>query len=601
MTLTCTRFASLLAVSAAAGALSATAHAQLSDAQFEVAAPAAKVANVSPVTDAELQSPPPGEWLSWRRTLDDWGYSPLSQINRSNVSRLGLSWVRGLNSGLQEGTPLVRDGVLFMVQPGDLIETFDAATGTPIWRNQRPRPADLKGAVPYPDIKRNIAIWGDLIINTSADGYVYALNARTGAPVWQTQVTDYRVNPAQQTSGPIVANGKVISGRGCEPKGGPEACVITAHDARTGKELWRTHTIAKPGEPGGDSWGDVPWEARWHVGTWQPPSYDPETNLLFFGTSVTSPAPKFALAGNDKTYLYHNSTLALDADNGRIVWHYQHVVDHWDMDHTFERYLLDEIVAPDPKNVLWINPRLKPGERRSVVQGIPGKTGIIYALDRKTGEFLWATPTVRQNIVSSIDPSTGTVTVNPEVIFSQVGQKREVCPSAHGGKNWPAGAYSPLTKMLYFPLQQTCMDVTSTINRADLRSLYGVRVDLKIAPGVTDMGTVQAFSAETGALKWKQTQRAGAASLVATGGGLLFGGDADGRFRAFDQKTGKVLWSVSLGAPITGFPITYAVNGRQFVAVSTGSSLTAGALNSITQDLHPGNFNALFVFEIMGK
>lgn len=601
MRLSSARFVSVLAATAAAVTLTTTAHGQLSEAQFAVADPAAGVANVSPVTDAQLQAPPPGEWLSWRRTLDDWGYSPLSQINRSNVPRLGLSWVRGLTPGIQEGTPIVHDGVLYMVEPGDVIEAFDAASGKPIWRNQRPRPADFNGAVPFPDIKRNIAIWQDLIINTSGDGFVYAISARTGAPVWQTQVTDYHVNPAQQTAGPIVANGKVISGRGCEPKGGPEACVIVAHDARTGKELWRTHTIAKPGEPGGDTWGDVPWEGRWHVGTWQPPSYDPKLNMLYFGTSVTSPAPKFALAGNDKTYLYHNSTLALDADTGKIVWHYQHVVDHWDMDHTFERYLLDEVVAPNPKDVLWINPRIKPGDRRSVVQGIPGKTGIIYTLDRKTGEFLWATPTVSQNVVSSIDPSTGKVTVNPEILFSAVGQKRTVCPSAHGGKNWPAGAYSPLTKMLYFPLQQTCMDVTSTIKRPDLRSLYGTRVDLKVAPGVTEMGTVQAYSAEAGTLRWKHSQRAGAMSLVATGGGLLFGGDADGHFRAFDQKTGKVLWSVSLGAPVTGFPITYAVKGRQYVAVSTGSSLNTGALNSITTDLHPSDYNALYVFEVRGR
>ena len=590
-----------LTIGVGAAIWSVTAQAQQSESLFPDADPAEGVANISPVTDAQLQAPPASEWLSWRRTLDNWGYSPLSQINKTNVARLGLSWVRGLGPGLQEGTPLVRDGVLFMVSPGDIIEAFDATTGKQIWRNQRSRPNDFKGAVPFPDIKRNIAIWEDLIINTSADGYVYALSARTGKPVWQTQVTDYRVNPAQQTSGPIVANGKVISGRGCEPKGGPDACVITGHDARTGKELWRTHTIAKPGEPNGDSWGDIPWEGRWHVGTWQPPSYDPKLNLLFFGTSVTSPAPKFALAGNDKTYLYHNSTLALDADTGKIVWYYQHLVDHWDMDHPFERYLIDEVVAPNPKDVVWINPRLKPGERRSVVTGIPGKTGIIYTLDRKTGEFLWATPTVSQNIVSSIDPATGKVTVNPETQFTEVGQKRNVCPSAHGGKNWPAGAYSPQSKMLYFPLQLTCMDVTSTMNRRDLRSLYGIRVDLKLAPGVTNMGTVQAISAETGTRIWTQSQRAGAVSLVATGGGLLFGGDADGRFRAFDQKTGKVLWSVNLGAPVTGFPITYAVKGRQYVAVSTGSSLNTGALNTITSDLHPGNHNALYVFEVLGR
>ena len=133
----------------------------------------------------------------------------------------------------------------------------------------------------------------------------------------------------------------MISGRSCEPEGGPEACVITAHDAKTGKELWRTRTIPKPGEPGDESWGDIPYEKRWHVGTWMVPSYDPELNLIYVGTSVTAPAPKFMLAGNDNQYLYHNSTLALDADTGKIVWYFQHVVDHWDLDHPFERLLVD--------------------------------------------------------------------------------------------------------------------------------------------------------------------------------------------------------------------------------------------------------------------
>ena len=164
-----------------------------------------------------------------------------------------------------------------------------------------------------PAINRNLAIHGNLIIDTSADDYVFALNAQTGALAWETKILDYQKG-AQQTSGPIVANGKVISGRGCEPEGGPDACVITAHDARTGKELWRTRTIPKPGEPGGETWGDVPYEERLHVGTWMVPSYDPELNLIYIGTSVTSPAPKYLIGGVTNKHLYHNSTLAIDAD-----------------------------------------------------------------------------------------------------------------------------------------------------------------------------------------------------------------------------------------------------------------------------------------------
>ena len=166
------------------------------------------------------------------------------------------------------------------------------------------------------------------------------------------------------------------------------------------------------------------------------------------------------LAGNDKTYLYHNSTLALNADTGKIVWYYQHIVDHWDFDHPFERLLVDTVVAPDASQVSWINPKLKPGERRKVVTGIPGKTGIVYTLDRQTGEFLWARPTVRQNVVSSIDGATGKVTVNPETTFSKAGEERFVCPTANGGKDWQAGSYSPAINVMFYPLQNACETVT---------------------------------------------------------------------------------------------------------------------------------------------
>jgi alcohol dehydrogenase (cytochrome c) len=299
---------------------------------------------------------------------------------------------------------------------------------------------------------RNLAIYDNLIIDTSVDEYVFALDAETGDLVWETEILDYHVHPANQSTGPIVANGKVISGRSCMPGAGPEACVITAHDARTGEELWRRHTIPRPGEPGDETWGGVPYEERRHVGTWMAPSYDPELNLLYIGTSVTSPAPKFMVGGADNTHLYHNSTLALDADTGEIVWYYQHLNDHWDLDHPFERLLVNTVVRPDPTAVSWINPRLQPGEERRVMTGIPGKTGVVYTLDRATGEFLWATPTIAQNVITHIDGATGVVSENPEVVFRAIGQEVFTCPSAMGGKDWEAGAYSPRTNTMYMPL-----------------------------------------------------------------------------------------------------------------------------------------------------
>ena len=554
---------------------------------------------IRPVTDAELENPSPDEWLMWRRTLDGWGYSPLDQVNRDNVADLQMVWSRALQPGRQQGTPLVRDGVLFMPNPRDIIQAIDAVTGDLIWEHRRDRPDDLGDYMigTLIDTNRNIAIHGELIIDTSMDDHIFALNAETGAEVWDTEILDYRVNPANQTSGPIVAGGKVFSGRSCDPRGGPNGCVITAHDAATGEELWRRRLIPAPGEPGDETWGDVPFEQRTHVGAWMVPSYDPELNLVYVGTSVTSPAPKYMLGGTDKKHLYHNSTLALHGDTGEIVWYYQHLNDHWDLDHPFERLLVDTAVRPDPSAVSWINPRIQPGEERRVVTGIPGKTGIVYTLDRETGEFLWATPTIVQNVVAGIDGATGAVSENAELVFTSQGQTVLACPHASGGKDWEAGAYSPLTNTMYMPLRNVCSQMRAMAEPDEVdeaRRLYAIAWRPQIAPGTDQVGSVQAISAETGQVVWNYQQRAATMALAATGGGLIFGGDVNGRFRAFDHETGEILWEVNLGSPVSGFPITYAVAGRQYVAVSTGY----GRFLELTPELRPSDGNNLFVFAL---
>lgn len=556
-----------------------------------------------PVTDTVLLNPPAADWLMWRRTLNSWGYSPLDQINTGNVAKLTLAWSRPMApGGIQESTPLVHGGIMYMPEPSDVIQAIDAATGDLIWEYRRREPKDLIEHVPHPSMNRNVAIYGKYIIDNGFDDILYAVDAVTGKLVWETEVTDYHTHPSQMSSGPITADGKVFSGRGCEPYTGPEACVVTAHDAVTGRELWRTSTIEKP-SPEHDSWGGFPYEQRSHVGTWMVPSYDPDLNRVFIGTSVTAPAPKFLLGGNDKKYLYHDSTLALDANTGKLVWYYQHLVDHWDLDHTFARLLVDTVVAPDPASVAWINPALNSGEKRRVVTGIPGKTGVVYTLDRETGEFLWATPTVKQNVLDKIDPATGEVTVNPDTLFHKKGDKVTVCPNVNGGKNFPVGAYSPLTNAMYYPLQNTCMDVIAIFDKASSGSVggdsaYGIVSRNYIAPGTDKVGTVYAISAESGKVMWKYEQRAATTSLVATGGGLIFGGDVNGRFRAIDQKTGKVLWQTNLGSQVTGYPVTYSVNGRQYVEVTTGSAVASSANLLLTPEFHPGDANNIFVFAL---
>ncbi len=558
-----------------------------------------------------LQRPSPDDWLMWRRTLDGWGYSPLTQITRENVDQLRMVWTRGLLTGPQEGTPLAYDGVLFMPNPEDAIQALNAVTGDLIWEYRRNLPDDVYEYVGGNSRNnRNLAIYDRFIINATDDDYAIGIDATTGELAWETEIFDYQVTPAGHSSGPIIANGKMISGRSCRPRGGPESCVVVAHDAQTGEELWRRRTIPAPGEPGDDTWGGVPYEDRKHVGTWMPPSYDPELNLIYIGTSVTSPAPKFMLGGTNRTHLYHNCTLALDADTGEIIWYYQHLNDHWDLDHPFERILVDIAVAPNPVSVSWINPRLQPGEVRKVITGIPGKTGIVYTLDRETGEFLWATPTITQNVITHIDGATGAVTENSEVVFTDYGQEVLACPTWAGGKDWQAGAYSPTTQLMFMPMRNTCARMLSTNNIRGERELaltaggqaplaiYALAARHQLTPGTDMMGTIHAVSAETGETQWQFDTRAGTMSLVATGGGLVFGGDVNGRFRAFDEETGDVLWEINLGSPVTGFPISYAVDGVQYIAVSTGTAGNANTQLSLTRELRPSFGNNLFVFAL---
>lgn len=553
---------------------------------------AAEAAEFRPVTDAMLKSPDAADWLSFRRTTDGWGYSPLGQITPANVKGLKEVWSRPLEGAMMEATPLVHDGVMYLPLPADVIVAMDAATGKELWTYKRVYP---KGAAPG-FTKRNIAIWQDMLFSTSGDGMVFAVDARTGKLVWEVKATD---KGASTSSGPIIAKGLVISGRGCAANAGPDACVMIANDAKTGKEVWRRHTFPKPGEAGDETWGNVPWEKRLQVGTWMPPSYDPELNLIYFGTSVTSPTPKYMMAGNDKTYLYHTSTLALDADTGKIAWYYQHIVDHWDFDHTFERILVDTQVAPDPQAVSWINPKIKPGETRKVITGIPGKTGIIYTLDRKTGEFLWASPTVRQNVVGSIDGATGKISGNPASVFTTEDQALEICPAFTGGKNWPPGAYSPRTGLMYMPLENLCSTVTSAGPKSGEGQL-GMRINYtaKLPPGEAEVGQVRAISVSTGKTAWSYRQRAGMMALVSTGGGVLFGGDAVGGFMALDEKTGEKLWNAKFNGGVSGMPVSFGAGGKQYIAVATGPSPESMGLSAMTPELKPETDRILHVFAL---
>ncbi len=573
---------SLLALALALSLLGTTATAQTGD-------------DFVPVTDRMLERPAAGDWLRWRRTQNGWAYSPLEQIDKANVATLRQVWSAPLGEGNQEATPLVYAGRMYVPNRGDHVQAFDAATGEVQWEYKRTLREGASAGT-----NRNMAIYGTTLIDAGSDNVLYAIDARSGALVWETPVHEPATR-ARATSGPIIAKGRVITGRQCQPDATHEACVVTAHDAATGRELWRARTNPRPGEPGDESWGDVPMEQRWHVGTWMVPSFDAELGLIYVGTSVTIPAAKFILGGNDAQHLYHNSTLALDVETGRIVWYYQHLVDHWDLDHPFERLLVDTRVAPDPAEVAWLNPNVRRGERRKVVTGIPGKTGVVYTLDRETGEFLWARPTLFQNVISNIDGA-GRVAIDPERVYTRKDQTIVVCPGMNGGKNWPAGAYSPRTNTMYMPMQNQCMTARTQSDQRDPSLVYGLEQEQMLTPGTDKQGAIFAVAADTGKTRWRHEQRAGVMSMVATAGGLVFGGDVAGKFTAYDDETGAVLWQTDLGSPISGFPVVYAVNGTQYVAVLTSPSNVFTNLTRLAPEAVPkGLENRLFVFALPQK
>lgn len=546
------------------------------------------------VTDAILAAPADGDWLQWRRTYDGWAYSPLTQITRENVGTLRLAWSRTLNAGGVELIPLVHDGVMYIPHPGGVVEAVDAASGDLIWRYRRPPP---EGVQAPPTITRNIAIYDDKIFYaTPADGALVALDARTGSVVWQTQIHE-KADRARHSSGPIVVKGKVLTGRSCEPGGIPGGCFIAAHDANTGKELWRRYTVARPGEPGGDSWGGLPLEKRWHVSPWMPGTYDPELDLVYWGTGVAGPyaaISRGAEAGGD--LLYSNSTLALDPDTGAIAWYYQHLPgDEIDVDHPHERILVN--IRFEPSNELeWYN-RAAAGQERKAVWAA-GKAGTQFVLDRATGEFLWARPMLHQNIITAIDEK-GRVTRNRALTHREMGDVVVAGPRA--GKDWWYGAYSPLTNAVYQPLmnawvEQKSEEWTGAGNAAIRRTIRSPD-----QPGFP--GMVKAFNVATGRLLWEYKQPAPwLGGLVATGGGLLFGGDINRRFRALDQQTGAILWETVLNSRVTGGAISYAVDGRQYVAVATGGGSTPSYETfGLTPELKleaPVGGNTIFVFAL---
>jgi alcohol dehydrogenase (cytochrome c) len=544
--------------------------------------------NIAPVTDGILRHPPDGDWLTWRRTYNSLGYSPLRQIDRTNVHSLREAWAWVLQVGPNEITPLVHDGIIF-IKSANTIQALDGRMGDLLWQYARPLPASLHDGSSA--IVKNLAISGDMLYAPTADGHIVALNVKTGALVWDQQVLGPReiAHHLQLDGGPIVAKGKVIMGAsGCNTY--PGGCFILGLDAQTGNEVWRFHTIARPGQPGGDSWNGAPVDQRFGASVWTSGSYDPDLNLVYFGIGQTydtgtllEPQPQ---KGESNDGLYTDSTVALDPDTGKLVWYYQHMNrDVWDLDWAFEQSLITLPIDGKATNL--------------VVTG--GKIMVFDAVDRADGKYEFSEDLGLQNLVIAIDPKTGKKIINP-ALEPEANVTKHFCPHSGGGRNWPATSYDPETKILYVPLYESCQDFTwvprdstdTAAGGSDMRFVLHARPnsDGKI-------GRLEAINLETKKVVWTYRQRAAmSSSTLTTAGGLVFAGSRDRCFRAFDAATGEVLWQSTLGAALSSTPVSYSVGGQQYIAVVAGNGGPMAWPQLTPEIANPLGGTTLWVFKL---
>ena len=468
--------------------------------------------HITPVTEQMLQDPPKGEWLTWRRTQDAEGFSPLKQINKRNIQRLNVAWTWSLPNGPNESTPLVHDGVMFIYGHGDVVQALNAVTGDFLWQYSHRLPKDRQ-----PSYKKAMALYGNKLYVATSDVHIVALDVKTGDVVWDSPVGPEGMS-FNMTGGPLVAKGNVIVGTVTyheKPAGGGN--FIVALNAETGKLVWRFATIARPGEPGGNSWNGLPFDQRLGGSVWTPGSYDPQLGLVFFGpapTYDTAPLRDLVMDGKSTNdALFTNTTLALNPSTGKRVWHFQHLPnDQWDMDWAFERQIINLPVNGKTKRVVITS----------------GKPAIYDAIEADTGAYLFSIDLGLQNLITAIDPKTGKKTIDPGKIPGD-GKVKFICPHVEGGKNWLPSSYNPNTKTLFVTLAESCMNMNPVAEGEQGLLSTGVRPGLRPRTDSDGRyGRLQAVNLVSRKTIWMARQRAPITTgALATAGGLVFIGAMD--------------------------------------------------------------------------